>query len=259
MMKYKKSETYDVMPRKGKRSFFAACTNAKNKMLSLLYPDTCPMCGKLSDGGLCAKCRGNADYIEEPRCMRCGKPLDDEKREYCYDCEHHGHYFERGYSLWVHQGGTKRAIYQFKFHNRRIYGSFFAEELLSNYKNSILKWNISMIVPIPLSRQKQKKRGYNQAELISIQIGERMHIPVCTDGLVRVRNTKPQKNLSMRERQANMKDAFLWKKERLHGESVLLIDDIYTTGNTIDHAARELLSAGASKVYFLTISIGQGS
>lgn len=231
----------------------------KNKILSLLYPDRCPFCGNLSDGGLCPDCREKLTYIEEPRCMRCGKPLDDEKQEYCYDCEHHSHFFERGYSLWLHQGAVKQSVYQFKYHNRRIYSSFFAKELLSKYEKSIIRWRISVIIPIPLSRKKQKQRGYNQAELIAVCIGKYMGIPICTDGLRRVKDTKPQKQLSVRERRSNMMHAFCWEKELLHGENILLIDDIYTTGNTIDAAAAELRRAGACKVYFLTISIGQGT
>lgn len=247
------------MPSKKSFRLLAVCMKITGHMLTLLYPDTCPMCGRVTDEGICLNCRKKLLYIEEPRCMRCGKPLDDEKKEYCYDCEHHSHFFERGYSLWVHRDAVKQSVYQFKYHNRRIYSSFFAEELLSKYEKSIVRWKISMIVPIPLSRKKQKKRGYNQAELIASCIGKRMNIPVCTDGLIRVRDTRPQKQLSMRERRKNMKHAFRWKKEMLHGENILLIDDIYTTGNTIDAAAIELKRAGASKVYFLTISIGQGT
>ena len=253
------NKKYSYIPQKEPSKFPVVCMKIMENVLSLLYPDTCPVCGRITEEGICQECREKLQYIDEPRCMRCGKPLEDETREYCYDCEHHRHFYERGYSLWVHKDAVKYSVYQFKFHNRRIYGSFFANELLSRYGKSIIRWKISLIIPIPLSRKKQKKRGYNQAELIAVSLGRAMHIPVCTNGLKRVKDTKPQKQLSMRERRKNLKDAFRWEKALLEGENILLIDDIYTTGNTIDFAAIELKKAGASKVYFLTISIGQGS
>ena len=119
-------------------------------------------------------------------------------------------------------------------------------------------WDIAVIIPIPLSRKRKRKRGFNQAELLAKELGRGLGIPVDGKSLARVRDTNPQKQMDARGRRVNLRNAFAWKgKDRARG-NILLIDDIYTTGNTIDAAARVLKSNGAGKIYFLTISIGQG-
>lgn len=229
-----------------------------DNLLGLLYPHTCPICERVTEEEICSACKKKLPYIEEPRCMRCGKPLNRENQEFCYDCERHPSAYERGYALWLHGGGVQRCIYQFKYHNRRIYGRFFAKELFSRYGEAVRRWDIATIIPIPLSRKKRRIRGYNQAEILAVEFGRMAGIPVDRRSLVRVRHTRPQKQMNARERRTNVRNAFAWKGEKkIHG-NVLLIDDIYTTGNTIESAARELKKAGAGKVYFLTISIGQG-
>lgn len=227
-------------------------------LLELLYPHVCPFCGRVTAEDICNECRIKLNYIEEPRCMRCSKPLRSEEREYCYDCEKHTHVYERGYALWVHSGGVQRAIYQFKYHNQRIYSRFFGKELLSRYGQAVMRWEITTIIPIPLSRKRRRIRGFNQAELLARELGRGLGIPVDAKNLVRVRDTSPQKKMDARGRSLNLKYAFAWKGKRRIFGNVLLIDDIYTTGSTIDAAARVLKRHGAGKIYFLTISIGQG-
>ncbi|MCI8582740.1 MAG: ComF family protein [Dorea sp.] len=227
-------------------------------LLRLLYPHVCPFCGRVTAEDICNECREKLYYIEEPRCMRCSKPIRSEEQEYCYDCERHTRVYERGYALWVHKGDVQRAIYQFKYHNRRIYSRFFGKELLSRYGQAVKKWDITTIIPIPLSRKRRRIRGFNQAELLARELGRGLGIPVDAKNLVRVRDTRPQKKMDAKERSLNLKRAFAWRgKGRIFG-NILLIDDIYTTGSTIDAAARVLKENGAGKIYFLTISIGQG-
>lgn len=228
------------------------------RILDLIYPHTCPLCGKVTTEQVCGICRSRLEYIEEPRCMRCGKPLRQQEREYCSDCERHAHAFERGYSLWLHTGSVQNSIYQFKYHNRRIYGEFYVREMLQRYRDSIRRWNITTIIPIPLSKKRRRARGYNQAEILAKGLGKNLNIPVDCKNLIRVKDTRPQKQMDVRGRKKNLSHAFRWRgKEKIRG-NVLLVDDIYTTGSTIDSAAAELKKAGAREVYFLTISIGQG-
>lgn len=227
-------------------------------LLDLLYPHVCPFCGRVAVEEVCDICREELEYIGEPRCMCCGKPIRQKDQEYCYDCGRHPHIYERGCALWVHRGGVQKAVYQFKYHNRRIYSRFFGRELLSRYGRAVHGWNITTIIPIPLSRKRRRRRGFNQAGLLAWELGRGLGIPVDAEHLVRVRDTSPQKQMDVRGRSANLRNAFAWKgKERIRG-NVLLVDDIYTTGNTIDAAARVLKKNGAGKIYFLTISIGQG-
>lgn len=232
--------------------------NLFEKCLGVLYPQTCYFCGKVCITPICKECEEHIKYIEEPICMKCGKPIRYEENEYCNDCQDTHFSYEQGRSIWIHTGRVRWSIYQFKYHNRRIYGKFYAEELFRLYGDLIQRWGIDVIIPIPLHRSRRRKRGYNHAEIIARHLGLLADIHVEPKAVMRIRNTNPQKALSNKERKKNLKEAFrvtkYWKEEK----NVLLVDDIYTTGSTIESVANVLKKKGAHKVWFLTISIGQG-
>lgn len=232
--------------------------NIWKKILGIIYPKTCCFCGKVSEKELCDVCAKKVIYIEEPRCKCCGKPVRYAEQEYCYDCQKNTHAYEQGKSLWIHKMPVSLSIYQFKYKNRRIYGEFYAKEMARLYGNLIRFWGVEVIVPIPLHRRKKRLRGYNQAAVIAKQLGKIMGIPVDCNSIVRNRYTRPQKELNDKERKQNLKQAFSVTNKWKNYKRVLLIDDIYTTGSTIDTVAEELKKNGVQKVWFLTISIGQG-
>lgn len=195
--------------------------------------------------------------IEEPRCKKCGKPIRQKGAEFCYDCEREDLCYEQGRSLWIHKMPVSSSIYAFKYKNRRVYGEVYGREMAKMFRKIIRLWEIDVIVPVPLHRKKQKKRGYNQAEILAKEIGFRVGIPVDTTLVKRKKNTVPQKEFTRKERKKNLKNAFE-VTGKVEGKRVLIIDDIYTTGSTIDSISILLKKAGAEKTYFLTISIGQG-
>ena len=233
-------------------------TGGARHVLDLLYPPVCPFCGKISPEGICAGCRKKIVYVTEPRCMRCGKPLRDEIREYCRDCEARSSFFDRGYGMWLHREPVSGAVYRFKYKNKRNWGRIFAVELAEHYEGQIRAWGIEEIIPIPLHSTRKRKRGFNQSEVVAGILSELTGIPCRTDVLFRIRKTVPQKQLDRRGRKDNLMGAFGVSREWNACENVLLIDDIYTTGTTVGRAAKMLKKAGAQNVYFLTISIGQG-
>ena len=196
-------------------------------------------------------------YIEEPRCKKCGKPIRYEEQEYCGDCQKKSFHYIQGRSLWIHKGAVPWSIYQFKYHNRRIYGRFYAQELYRVYGKKIKEWGINLIVPVPLHWKRKTKRGYNQAEIVARNLGELTGIPVDAKLVIRKKYTEPQKTLNDKERVKNLKNVFEIRKTEIMQKNILLIDDIYTTGSTIDSVSRALLEKGHNKVWFLTISIGQ--
>lgn len=248
------------MVKKAIKKFICAGEN----LLSLLFPDVCPFCGRVlpwqERGQICGRCQFRLSYIYEPRCKKCGQPVEKEDQEYCLDCERHVHYYDRGFAVWEHQPKVAQAIYQFKYHNRRIYSRFFAREMVQSYESNINQWKIDLIIPIPISRKRRRKRGYNQATLLAKEISHLTHIPYDNKSMIRIKDTVAQKQLDVRARRRNLRNVFAWhgKEAQIKGKNILLIDDIYTTGSTIDEAARILKKAGAKNVYFLTISIGQG-
>lgn len=236
------------------------------KLLNILYPVKCPFCGVItsagaekrnSHNGICAECRKKIKYITEPRCKKCGKPVSREESEYCFDCTGKKHSFEEGRSLWIHKAPVDQAVYAFKYQNRRIYGKTFGAELAEQYGKYLRKKEIDVIMPVPLHKKRRKNRGYNQAEILANELGKRTGIPVDGKSLKRIKETSPQKKLNDKGRKQNIKGAFA-VDGNVTGKTIVLVDDIYTTGSTLDEAARTLYRNGAEKVYFLTISIGQG-
>lgn len=230
------------------------------KILAFVFPAKCPFCGTITNGednAICETCLKNLPEIKEPRCKKCGKPILVKEKEYCYDCTKTEHFFEEGRSIWIHKPPITTAIYALKYKNKRIYAKTFGSMLYIRYGTYLIKHKIDLIIPIPLHEKRRKRRGFNQAELIAIQLGKYTRIPVDLTSLTRVHETIAQKNLNDRKRKQNIKGAFAAKRA-VKGKRIVLIDDIYTTGATIDEAARKLRRAGAEKVLFLTISIGQG-
>lgn len=96
----------------------------KESIISLLWPEVCPFCQKVCRDGICKECRKKLELLKvrEPRCMQCGKQIRSVEQEYCYDCMHTHHYYERGLSLWNHKNPVNQSVYQFKYHNQRRYG-----------------------------------------------------------------------------------------------------------------------------------------
>jgi len=183
--------------------------------------------------------------------------MKQEEQEFCRDCQKMTWAYTRGRGLWLHTVKVERALYQFKFYNKRSYGVIFGKELAGYFKEQLIRWQIEEIIPIPLHSSKRRQRGYNQAEILARVLGRQVNLPVNTKAVFRLRKTKPQKGLDNRERVANLRDAFGVSKAWQPKKAVLLVDDIYTTGNTINTIAILLRKAGVEKVYFLTMSIGQ--
>ncbi len=231
--------------------------NVFRNLPDLLYPKTCCFCGKVSEKAICDACAETLVYIKEPRCKRCGKPVRYEEQEYCHDCRRTDFTYEQGKSIWLHQDPVKQSIYQFKYHNRRIFARTYAQEWVRLYGQWIRDQHIDVIVPVPLHWRKRRKRGYNQAEILARELSKLTGIPVNKRAVVRTQNTKPQKALDQKERRKNLEQAFRIRKEFEHPMRILLVDDIYTSGSTIEGITRALCAKMPNKVWFLTISIGQ--
>lgn len=230
------------------------------RILDILYPPRCPVCTVILPAGqlICEECEKQIVYVKEPFCKSCGKPLESEREEYCYDCRRRQHTYEAGVALVVYQGAVKKSLYAFKYQNKREYVRFYAKRTAERYAEWIRRHQIEAIVPIPLHKKRKRKRGYNQAELYADELGRLMGIPVVKNGLVRTKNTRPQKELNDVQRKNNLKKAFKCNPDIVQFRYVLLVDDIYTTGSTIDAAAAELKRSGVRCVYFVCISIGRG-
>lgn len=149
-------------------------------------------------------------------------------------------------------------LYRYKYSNRRDYTEFLASEAERIYGGWARRLGIEAVIPVPLAERKKRLRGYNQAEVFAKRFCALAGLPFSADILARIRETAPQKQLSAQERKNNLKNAFKIVGNVVNLNKVLLVDDIYTTGSTIDAAALALKQAGVEDIYFLCISIGQG-
>lgn len=241
------------MTEKRKHSIGDAC-------LELIFPRRCPFCDEVVAFGeyICPECEKKISPITEPVCRKCGKPIDNERMEYCYDCSRKKHAYHTGKAVFVYQGAVKESLYRFKYANRREYAAFYGQQAVMHYGTWIRQCGIEVLVPVPVHKQRRRQRGYNQAELFAREIGRRMNLPVRTDLLIRSINTRPQKELDDVQRKKNLKKAFTITQSIVQLKKILLIDDIYTTGSTADAVAELLKCAGAETVYVLCVSIGRG-
>ena len=237
----------------------------KFKTLShFLYPPRCPVCEKIPPPTLliCPACYQSISFVEQPYCYSCGKPLSEKEQEFCFDCLNHPKSFTRGFSLAVYNAPTKKSLSAIKYHNRRQHMNFYLAETLERYGTLFSAFSFDAILPVPIHKKRLKKRGFNQASLFAASLGKQLHIPVYDSILIRVVNTQPQKNLSPGKRLENLEKAFSLHPsltgESLPFERVLLVDDIYTTGATLESLTRILKKAGVKEVYIFTICIGNG-
>ena len=227
----------------------------------ILFPHRCPVCdGLLRFGGadICASCYHRLTYIVEPRCKKCGKQMVKWEEEYCFDCRKQKHLYEQGIALLRNKGEGKKSVYAIKYRNKREYAGFYAGEIGRRYGREIALWEADCLVPVPLHRRKKLQRGYNQAEVIADRLSKVLGLPVQKKLLKRNLYTRPQKELNDTERKKNLEKAFIVTENVVKLKKVILVDDIYTTGSTIDACAGVLRKAGIEKVYYISLSIGDG-
>lgn len=190
--------------------------------------------------------------------MKCGKTLEAEEEEYCMDCMLLPKSYKRGFPVFFYEEPLKSALYDFKYKNQRDYAMFFAECMDRYYGAAIRELHIDGMVPVPLHPHKRRLRGYNQAQLLAEAFSKRIGIPVYKKQLLRVVETRPQKELDDRKRMENLKNAFQLGANAIKLKRVLLVDDIYTSGATIESCAKVLLEAGTEEVYYISMAIGKG-
>ena len=234
----------------------------REALRELVYPSRCAACDGVLDSadkkrGICGDCIGKMRYIREPKCLKCGGPVLDETEEYCRNCKGRKHYYEKGFALYEY-GSVRLPVYRFKYAGRREYAAFFGREMAAHMQRELAAWRPEVLIPVPLYPGKERRRGYNQAAALAEVIGRYSGIPVRTDLVRRVRKTRPMKELNASERRGNIKNAFHITQDVVKSEVVMLIDDIYTTGTTIDEIARGLRACGVKRVYYAALSIGSG-
>ncbi|MCR5417987.1 MAG: ComF family protein [Lachnospiraceae bacterium] len=228
------------------------------QILNWLFPPRCAFCDEIvtAENGVCEKCRKLLPLIRDPYCLKCGKKLRKEEEEYCADCSVNPHRFIAARSALEYNEMVGRSIYRFKYGGRKEYAKAYSRIVYESLSDWIVQIKPDAIVPVPLHKSRLKRRGYNQSALFAKQIGKLCGCMVLEDLAIRVRKTKPQKLMDYAGRQENLKKAFKLRRNDVELNIVLLVDDIYTTGSTLDELAQVFRDAGVGKVYGLTIASG---
>ena len=225
---------------------------------NFIYPRHCPVCDEALRGNalICGECANVPRMVARPRCMKCGKHIETNDKLLCGDCKDQKRAFESGVALFEYDS-VKDSVNAFKNEGRRDYAEYFGTRMAEELGGIIKGYSPDVLVPVPLHRMKERKRGYNQAELLAKVISKKLGIPVDSTMICRVKSGKEQKKLSDDERQNNLSGAFHMRQNDVK-LSVVLVDDVYTTGSTVDEVARTLLAGGVERVHFVTLAIGSG-
>jgi ComF family protein len=238
-------------------------------LLDLIFPrrPECPFCGEASlKGAPYARCLAVIeDYHCERPCTRCGRLaekgavlLHDGAGHLCYDCRKRDWPFTLARAGGPYEGILKVAIHRFKYAGRRSLAAHLAGLMVEAGRSEPRYQTADLIVPVPLSREKLRLRGFNQAELLSVEVGRVLGLPVNGNCLVKDFDTPPQAGLTRVARESNLKGAFSVKRpDVIQNQVVLIIDDVFTTGSTMSAAASALRHGGARQVLGLTAATGR--
>lgn len=229
---------------------------AAEVILGILYPEGCSHCGRALGPGtryFCPACMEKAEPVTDRSCTVCGMPFRDGSGggRQCSDCMRDRPPFEHARAPYVYGGAVREAVHRLKYHNVRamsgVLSDMFAPRLAGWFPG------VTVCAAVPLHGNRLRVRGFNQSLLLARDAADALCVRLSIDGLVRVRDTRPQVELSGPERAANVKGAFhVARPEEFTGGTVLLVDDVYTTGATMRECAIVLKKAGASAVYVLT-------
>ena len=236
--------------------------NFLTEFLSLIFrfflPQECPLCGKMPSDGtgnmFCKECLEKFHFVKNPVCPGCGGELTG-ILELCTDCLHAPgkRKWKKASALFVMEGTVKEVVYKYKYRKCTFLaaplGNMAAEKLAAgSFQPDIISYT-------PLHWTRYLLRGYNQAELLAMEIGRNTHIPVARL-LKRTKFTRQQARLKRGERIRNMHKAFkAVDPEKIRGKRILLIDDVLTTGATLSSATEELLKAGAAEVNIFVLAV----
>jgi ComF family protein len=230
--------------------------------LDLLYPALCPVCDRALDAGrrdpLCRECWAGLERLEGPCCDRCGRPLPSFDRRgvgagpRCPDCVAALPPFDYARAAGAYTGVLRDALHAFKFGGKSALARPLAALMLERC-GALLGPDVDALVPVPLSRPRERQRGFNQAALLAAHLSAGSGVPLEPRWLSRSRGTRPQTELTASERRANVARAFT-ASPRAAGAHVLLVDDIVTTGATVGECARTLHVAGARAVGVLAVA-----
>lgn len=233
--------------------------NINNLMDKCLFPNhiKCILCDEElafdSRPSICEKCLSNLPFSTGKVCQKCGEQLSS-MSDYCLSCKTNmDRNFTKAFAPFIYKDDIVKLIHDLKYNNKRYLGKHLSYFLVDEYSKH--NFSVDIVVPIPLNKNRLAERGFNQSELLSECFKTQLNLPVDTTNLIRVADTPTQTNLSKKERMTNLKNAFLVAdKSVFKNKKILLIDDVFTTGATMEEASGVLLKAGAKEIYCISLA-----
>jgi len=228
------------------------------KILSWLFPEnvSCLFCGneivESANAGICNECLTALPLNNGKVCLKCGTALNSDAN-YCLHCKDSHFTFDMARSAFIFGGLISKAVKHFKYDNMK----FIATALVPFMANTFVinKMKADYIIPVPLYKWRKFSRGFNQSDLLAIELGKILNIPVVADNLVRTRSTKTQTTLTKKQREKNLDKAFtILRPNEFRGKKILLIDDVFTTGSTVEECATVLKKANVNQTQVLTLA-----
>ena len=224
-----------------------------NTAVDLLFPPRCAACRRLGTW-LCPECLAAIETIAPPVCFRCGLPLPQSDRT-CQKCSTEASSLDGIRAYAYHSGPLRQAIHELKYADLQALAGPLGRLMAEGWEAlHPPEQDIDVIVPTPLHPRRERSRGYNQAALLARELGSHLRRPVVETTLARIKSTTPQVELNAQERKANVQDAFRCNDHSLVGKRVLLIDDVCTTGSTLEAAALALRRTNVSSVWAYTLA-----
>ncbi len=214
-----------------------------------LYPPNCGGCNQ-PGSRWCEKCSFQSHEVSPPICPICGDYNVDD--QLCQKCSASIPFYTLLRSHAVFDGPLREAIHKLKYKGDMGLGEALSRPMIDSLRK--LNWPLDIITPVPLGLVRLAERGYNQATLLARPIALYLDVPFSTGLLTRIRETRSQVGLNLTERQGNMDNAFMADRKLANGKNVLVVDDVATSGATLNACAKALLDAGASKIYGFSLA-----
>ena len=213
-----------------------------SKILNLIYPQICGMCGKINKNSLCKKCEIELKKQVENQIINNGEEIQDK-------------YFNELMYIFKYEGQIRKLILDYKFNEKSYLYLTFVNFLLKNKKIFENIKNYDTIIPVPISKKRKKTRGYNQSLLIARKIAELTDLELMNNCLVKTKNIIEQSKLNKEDRIQNIQGVYeLKNKQLIENKNILLIDDIYTTGSTVNECSKILKQGNPKKIGILVLA-----
>ncbi|MCG9129547.1 ComF family protein [Candidatus Poribacteria bacterium] len=224
--------------------------------LTFLYPAHCKVCEKTigleSIPYLCGYCWDSLEFVTRPWCEICGIQSNE---EICSECATTPPRYGKLRTIAFYGTILQKIIHLYKFEKKRSLAKYLSDLMIRHLPNDCNFDEYDYILPIPIHKNRLRERGFNQSILISKGISKEIGIDICTDALVRSKNTSPQSSLARDARQSNIVGAFEIKNKKLiEGKRILIFDDVYTTGATVNEAVNMLWNEDPLEIDVLTLA-----